>query len=130
MEQRILLVEDDTELREMVRRVLVREGFAVTGRGTGAEALTAVEHEAPDALVLDIGLPDSDGRDVCPALRGRGGQAPVLFLTARDAVVDRLAGFGVGGDDYVTKPFDTGELVARLRALLRRAGADGAVTTG
>jgi two-component system response regulator MprA len=130
VEPRILLVEDDTELREMVRRVLVREGFAVTGRGTGAEALTAVEHEAPDALVLDIGLPDSDGRDVCQALRGRGVQAPVLFLTARDAVVDRLAGFGVGGDDYVTKPFDTGELVARLRALLRRAGADGAVTAG
>jgi len=130
VEQRILLVEDDAELREMVRRVLVREGFDVTGRATGAGALSAAEQRAPDALVLDIGLPDSDGRDVCQALRGRGVDAPVLFLTARDAVVDRLAGFGAGGDDYVTKPFDVNELVARLRALLRRAGSDVSVTAG
>jgi two-component system response regulator MprA len=122
VEPLILLVEDDAELREMVRRALVREGFDVTGRATGGDALRAVEHRVPDALVLDIGLPDSDGRDVCQALRGRGVDAPVLFLTARDAVSDRLAGFGAGGDDYVIKPFDVDELVARLRALLRRAG--------
>jgi two-component system OmpR family response regulator len=126
IEQRILLVEDDAELREMLRRALVREGFDVAGRATGADALAAVEREPPDALVLDIGLPDSDGRDVCQAMRARGVDSPVLFLTARDAVVDRLAGFGAGGDDYLVKPFDVAELVARLRALLRRAGADGA----
>jgi two-component system OmpR family response regulator len=127
---RILLVEDDAELREMVRRVLVREGFEVTGRATGGDALRAAEHELPDALVLDIGLPDSDGRDVCQALRGRGVSAPVLFLTARDAVSDRLAGFGAGGDDYLVKPFDVKELIARLRALLRRSAGDTALVAG
>jgi two-component system response regulator MprA len=127
---RILLVEDDAELREMVRRALVREDFEVTARSTGGDALRAVEHELPDALVLDIGLPDSDGRDVCQALRGRGVNAPVLFLTARDAVSDRLAGFGAGGDDYLVKPFDVKELVARLRALLRRMGRDPVLVAG
>ncbi|MEA2466395.1 MAG: hypothetical protein QOJ57_521 [Thermoleophilaceae bacterium] len=130
LEHRILLVEDDAELREMVRRALVREGFDVTGRANGGDALRAVEHEHPDALVLDIGLPDSDGRDVCQAMRGRGVTAPVLFLTARDAVSDRLAGFGAGGDDYLVKPFDVKELVARLRALLRRSGQGTAVEVG
>jgi two-component system OmpR family response regulator len=123
VQPRILLVEDDAELSALVRRGLEREGLAVSERRTGAAALDAAEHDAPDALVLDIGLPDSDGRDVCQALRARGITAPVLFLTARDAVVDRLAGFGAGGDDYLVKPFDIDELVARLRALLRRAGA-------
>ncbi|MFL5827442.1 MAG: response regulator transcription factor [Thermoleophilaceae bacterium] len=126
--QHILLVEDDSELLEMVRRALEREDFAVTGRATGADALSAVERVEPDAIVLDIGLPDSDGRDVCQALRARGVDAPVLFLTARDAVTDRLAGFSAGGDDYLVKPFDVNELVARLRALLRRSGADGPVS--
>ena len=130
LEHRILLVEDDAELREMVRRALVHEGFRVTGRANGGDALRAVEHETPDALVLDIGLPDSDGRDVCQALRGRGVSAPVLFLTARDAVSDRLAGFSGGGDDYLVKPFDVKELVARLRALLRRSGQGTAVEVG
>jgi two-component system response regulator MprA len=129
-EHRILLVEDDAELREMVRRVLVREGFSVTGRSTGGDALRAVDHEVPDALVLDIGLPDSDGRDVCQAIRGRGLNVPVLFLTARDAVSDRLAGFGAGGDDYLVKPFDVKELVARLRALLRRSAGEPALVAG
>jgi two-component system response regulator MprA len=127
---RILLVEDDTELRQMVCRALVREGFEVTERGNGADALRAVEHETPHALVLDIGLPDTDGRDLCQAVRGRGVHAPVLFLTARDAVSDRLAGFRAGGDDYLVKPFDLDELVARLRALLRRGGADAGVVVG
>src|SRR3954470_22391413 len=120
----ILLVEDDADLREMVRRALVREGFEVTDRATGGDALRAVDHDVPDAIVLDIGLPDSDGRDVCEAIRSRGVQAPVLFLTARDAVSDRIAGFGAGGDDYVMKPFELKELVARLRALLRRFSSD------
>src|SRR4051794_25424871 len=86
--------------------------------------------EPPDGLVIDIGLPDADGRDLCQALRARGVDAPVLFLTARDAVTDRLAGFSAGGDDYVTKPFHFDELVARVRALLRRAGADPAASVG
>src|SRR3954470_12688562 len=120
----ILLVEDDADLREMVRRALVREGFDVTGRATGGDALRAVEHDVPDAIVLDIGLPDSDGRDVCEAIRSRGVKSPVLFLTARDAVSDRIAGFGAGGDDYVMKPFELKELVARLGALLSRSAPD------
>src|SRR3954452_9039681 len=90
----------------MVRRALVREGFDVTDRSTGGDALRAVDHDVPDAIVLDIGLPDSDGRDVCEAIRGRGVNAPVLFLTARDAVSDRISGFGAGGDDYLMKPFE------------------------
>jgi two-component system response regulator MprA len=130
MAHKVLLVEDDADLREMVRRVLIREGFEVTGRATGGDALRAVEHEVPDALVLDIGLPDSDGRDVCQALRARGIDAPVLFLTARDAVADRLAGFSAGGDDYLVKPFDVKELVVRLRALLRRMGGDPSIVAG
>jgi two-component system OmpR family response regulator len=130
MQPRILVVEDDAELSALVRRGLEREGLVVSERRTGAAALAAAEHDAPDALVLDIGLPDSDGRDVCQALRARGITAPVLFLTARDAVVDRLAGFGAGGDDYLVKPFDLDELVARLRALLRRSGLDDAAGAG
>ena len=84
----------------------------------------------PDGLVIDIGLPDADGRDLCQALRARGVDAPVLFLTARDTVTDRLSGFSAGGDDYVTKPFHFDEVVARLRALLRRSGADASTTIG
>src|SRR4051794_15785127 len=114
----------------MVRRALVREGFDVTDRATGGDALRAVDHDVPDAIVLDIGLPDSDGRDVCVAIRSRGVHAPVLFLTARDAVSDRIAGFGAGGDDYVMKPFEVKELVARLRALLRRFGDDPGLEAG
>jgi two-component system OmpR family response regulator len=124
----ILLVEDDRELRAVLRRGLEEEGFGVTGAGTGAEAMERVSSEAPDALVIDVGLPDADGRDLCQALRARGIQTPVLFLTARDALADRLAGFGAGGDDYLTKPFSLAELIARLRALLNRAGADATVS--
>src|SRR5205814_7648152 len=94
---------------------------------TGAELLERIEQAAPDALVIDIGLPDADGRDLCQALRARGIDSPVLFLTARDALVDRVAGFDAGGDDYLAKPFAFVELVARLQALLRRSGSDGAV---
>jgi two-component system OmpR family response regulator len=82
-----------------------------------------VQEGPPDALIIDVGLPDSDGRDLCQALRARGVQVPVLFLTARDAMSDRLSGFAAGGDDYVTKPFNIAEVAARLRALLKRAGA-------
>jgi two-component system OmpR family response regulator len=124
----ILLVEDDRELRALIKRGLEEEGFAVTGAGTGAEAMERAGASAPDALVIDVGLPDADGRDLCQALRAQGVQTPVLFLTARDALADRLAGFGAGGDDYMTKPFSLAELTARLRALLNRAGASGTVS--
>ena len=120
---RILLVEDDLELRGMLARGLEDEGFAVARAATGAEALRRVQAAPPDALIIDVGLPDADGRDLCQALRARGVQAPVLFLTARDAISDRLSGFAAGGDDYVTKPFSLAEVAARVRALLTRAGA-------
>jgi two-component system response regulator MprA len=127
VEQSIMVVEDDDELRGVVARGLREEGFSVDGVATGAQLLDRVDDAAPDAFVIDIGLPDADGRDLCQALRARGIQTPVLFLTARDAVVDRVAGFDAGGDDYLAKPFAFVELVARLQALLRRSGADGAL---
>jgi two-component system, OmpR family, response regulator len=124
----ILLVEDDRDLRAVVTRSLEEDGFAVVGAGTGGEAMEWISARAPDALVIDVGLPDTDGRDLCQALRAQGVQSPVLFLTARDALTDRLAGFGAGGDDYLTKPFSLAELTARLRAVLNRAGVDGRVS--
>jgi DNA-binding response OmpR family regulator len=126
---RLLVVEDDSELRSLLSRGLGEEGFDVHAVGDAAAAMARLQ-DAPDGLVIDIGLPDADGRDLCQALRARGCAAPVLFLTASDAVTDRLAGFSAGGDDYLTKPFHFDELVARLRALLRRSGADAATTVG
>jgi two-component system response regulator MprA len=126
---RVLVVEDDGELRSLLTRGLGEEGFEVAAAGDGSGALAHALDEV-DALVIDVGLPDADGRDVCQALRARGCPAPVLFLTARDALTDRLAGFSAGGDDYLTKPFHFDELVARLRALLRRAGAHPVATVG
>jgi two-component system response regulator MprA len=108
-------------------RSLEAEGYAPSGVATAHQLLERVDSTTPDALVIDVGLPDADGRDVCQALRARGVHAPVLFLTARDRLVDRLAGFSAGGDDYLTKPFDLDELLARLQALIRRAGAEPAV---
>ncbi len=119
--------EDDDELRDIVRRALERDGFAVRATASGAEAVRSFGAEPPDVLVLDIGLPDADGRDVCQALRARGVSAPVLFLTARDALTDRLSGFHVGGDDYLTKPFELAELLVRVHALVRRGGGDGVI---
>jgi two-component system, OmpR family, response regulator len=127
---RLLVVEDDADLRGVLVRGLGEEGFAVTAVGSGREAVRAAVDEAPDALVVDVGLPDADGRDVCQALRANGLRAPVLFLTAHDGVPDRIAGFNAGGDDYVTKPFAFAELVARLRALLRRSRTDEALEVG
>ena len=97
---------------------------------TGHEAVETFTGAPPDVLVLDIGLPDADGRDVCQALRAHGVSAPVIFLTARDAVSDRLAGFSAGGDDYLTKPFALAELVARVHALLKRGGSPDVGGTG
>jgi two-component system OmpR family response regulator len=125
--QSVLVVEDDDELRGLLVRGLREEGFAPEAVASGKELLDRFETAKPDVLVIDIGLPDADGRDLSQALRARGVQTPVLFLTARDAVVDRIAGFDAGGDDYLTKPFAFGELVARLQALLRRGGGDEAL---
>jgi two-component system response regulator MprA len=113
----------------MLERALHSEGFDVSVAADGADLLAAAERQAPDAFVIDIGLPDSDGRDVCQALRARGIDAPVLFLTARGALTDRLSGFHAGGDDYLVKPFAFKELVVRLRALIRR-GAEPAEPPG
>jgi two-component system, OmpR family, response regulator len=124
---RVLIVEDDAELRAVLGRGLREEGFEVEAVSSGQQALERVEHVAPDVLVIDIGLPDTDGRDLCQALRARGVRTPVLFLTARDALVDRVAGFDAGGDDYVAKPFALVELVARLQALVRRGGSESAL---
>src|SRR5689334_19917357 len=121
MRPSLLIVEDDGVLRDVLTRSLRAEGFAASAVPCGGELLERALAEAPDVLVIDIGLPDADGRDLCQALRARGMNAPVLFLTARDALTDRLSGFSVGGDDYVTKPFDIEEVVARLQALLKRA---------
>src|SRR3984893_11728023 len=124
----ILVVEDDHELRAVVMRGLEEEGFAAGGSCAGAGARGLGSARAPNALLIDVGLPDADGRDLCQALRAQGIQSPVLFLTAHDALTDRLAGFGAGGDDYLTKPFSLAELTARLRAVLNRAGVDGTLT--
>ena len=127
---RIIIAEDDHELRDLLRRGLLEEGFAPEAVATARELLQRVDAAVPDALVIDIGLPDADGRDACQALRSRGIDVPVLFLTARDALPDRLAGFASGGDDYLTKPFELAELVARLRVQIRRSGATAAITVG
>lgn len=118
---KVLIVEDDAELRSVLSRSLREEGFEVDTVATGGDVLARTEKGLPDIFVIDIGLPDADGRDVCQALRARGIEKPVLFLTARDAVVDRVAGFDAGGDDYVAKPFALVELVARVRAQLRQS---------
>jgi two-component system OmpR family response regulator len=127
---RLLVVEDDSDLRRLLERGLSEEGYELEMARNGHDALAAADARPPALIVLDIGLPDTDGRDLCQALRSRGVMAPVLFLTARDSVPDRVSGFGVGGDDYLTKPFEFAELVARLGALARRARVDTAVSTG
>jgi two-component system, OmpR family, response regulator len=115
------ICEDDAELRAVVADALRLAGFEVQVTASGTDAMRAFTQTPPVALILDIGLPDADGRDVCQALRARGVAAPVLFLTARDAVTDRVSGFAAGGDDYLTKPFALAELIARVRALVKRA---------
>ena len=127
---RVLVIEDDPDLRRLLRNGLREEGFTVDVAISGREAIEKATSEAPDLLVIDIGLPDADGRDVCQALRARGVSAPVLFLTALDAIADRISGFSAGGDDFLTKPFALAELTARLRALARRAIVDPAAIIG
>ena len=130
MERSVVVLEDDLELRSLLTRGLREEGFRVMPAGNAAEAFQLLQGKSPDALIVDIGLPDADGRDVVQALRARGEAAPVIFLTARDALPDRLSGFAAGGDDYLTKPFAFAELVARLHALMKRGGSDLAAQVG
>jgi two-component system response regulator MprA len=118
------ICEDDDDLRSVLTRTLRGEDFEVRATSRGGDAVRAFTADPPDLLVLDIGLPDADGRDVCQALRAHGVDAPVIFLTARGQLTDRLSGFHAGGDDYLTKPFALAELVVRVHALLRRGGGE------
>jgi DNA-binding response OmpR family regulator len=125
------LCEDDPSIRRVVVEALRLTGHEVVAAHNGGEALRLfTEDGGLDVLILDIGLPDADGRDVCQALRSAGQTAPVLFLTAFGAVHDRLSGFSAGGDDYVPKPFDVRELIARVDALAKRTGQDPQPATG
>ena len=119
-EAAILVVDDDAPIRRMLDRTLSAAGYAVATAADGGEALAAVERSTPDLVVLDVGLPGVDGLSVSRRLRARGLAVPVLLLTARDSVPDRVAGLDAGADDYLVKPFATEELLARIRALLRR----------
>jgi two-component system OmpR family response regulator len=125
---RILVVEDDAKLRLLLGRGLAEEGYAVDVAGTGADAIWRVAEYPYDAVVLDVGLPDTDGFSVCQTIRERGHWVPVLMLTALGEVDHRVRGLDVGADDYLVKPFAFAELIARLRALLRR-GAEPRPTT-
>ena len=127
---RVLVVDDDRGLRDVLRRALTMSGYEVRLAENGSEALTEVASGVPDAMVLDLGLPDVDGLEVTRELRRQGNRLPVLMLTARDAVSDRIDGLDAGADDYLVKPFDVDELKARLRALMRRSGGEGDVEGG
>lgn len=117
---RVLVVDDESNLTELLAMALRYEGWEVRAAGTGIEAVKAARDFQPDAVVLDMMLPDFDGLEVLRRMRADNSNVPVLFLTARDAVEDRVAGLTAGGDDYVTKPFSLEEVVARIRAVLRR----------
>jgi two-component system, OmpR family, response regulator MprA len=124
---RILVVDDDRAVREALRRALALADYEVQLAEDGEQALDQIVQALPDAVVLDVGLPGMDGLAVCTRVRRLGNRVPILILTARDAVADRIDGLDVGADDYMVKPFDVGELQARLRALLRRAKPDAQV---
>jgi two-component system response regulator MprA len=121
---RILVVDDDRAVRESLRRSLQFNGYQVETAGDGMQALESVTAARPDAMVLDVMMPRLDGLEVCRRLRSTGDDLPILVLTARDAVSDRVSGLDAGADDYLPKPFALEELLARLRALLRRAAQD------
>jgi two-component system, OmpR family, response regulator MprA len=121
---RVLVVEDDPAVRGSLERALKLEGHDALFASTGLEGLDLVRDRVPDVVVLDLGLPDIDGLEVCRRLRGSGDRTPVLILTAREGVSERVAGLDAGADDYLVKPFSLDELFARIRALARRAAAD------
>ena len=123
-QHRVLVVDDEPSIVDAVATSLRYEGFEVEEATTGRGALAAAQDRTPDLIVLDVMLPDLDGLEVTRRLRMDGIRSPVLFLTARDALEDKIAGLTIGGDDYVTKPFALAEVVARARAILRRTGAD------
>ena len=120
--QRILVVDDESSISELISTSLRFVGFDVRTAANGAQALAIAEEFKPHAMVLDVMLPDLDGFDVCKAIRNEGVSTGVLFLTAKDGMEDKVKGLTLGGDDYMTKPFSLEELVARIRALLRRTG--------
>ena len=120
----LLVVDDDPALRASLDRALRQDGYEVWSAGDGLAALDEVDRRVPDAILLDVGLPQLDGLAVCRRLRADGLRVPVLMLTARDAVADRVAGLDAGADDYLVKPFALAELYARIRALLRRTQSD------
>jgi two-component system response regulator MprA len=122
---RVLIVDDDAGVRRMLARTLEAEGYGVSVAADGGSALVEIERSAPDLIVLDVAMPGMDGLGVTRRLRGKGDALPVLLLTARDGVADRVAGLDAGADDYLVKPFATAELLARVRALLRRGRAAG-----
>ena len=121
---RILVVDDDRAVRESLRRSLSFNGYTVNLAEDGVEALDAIANERPDAVVLDVMMPRLDGLEVCRQLRSTGDDLPILVLTARDSVSERVSGLDAGADDYLPKPFALEELLARLRALLRRTGPE------
>jgi two-component system OmpR family response regulator len=120
---RVLVVDDEVNIAELISMALRYEGFEVQQAHTGSKAVASAKEFGPDAVVLDLMLPDFDGLEVLRRMRATDPDVPVLFLTARDSVEDRVAGLTAGGDDYVTKPFSLEELVARLSGLMRRSGA-------
>src|SRR3989440_12771000 len=120
MSEHVLVVDDDPPVRRMLERTLSAEGHAVTTAADGGAALAAVEREAPDLVILDVAMPGLDGLAVTERLRGKGVTAPILLLTARDAVADRVEGLDAGAGDYLTQPFAVGERIAPGRALTRR----------
>ena len=123
MPMRVLVIDDDEAVRTSIHRALLRDGYEVSLAADGSSAVTQVVAERPDAIVLDVLMPEPNGLEVCRTLRARRDRTPILMLTARDLVTDRVAGLDAGADDYLAKPFALDELRARLRALLRRSGA-------
>ncbi|MCP4618711.1 MAG: response regulator transcription factor [Bradyrhizobium sp.] len=122
MTHRILIVDDDLHIREVIRVALKKAGMAVSEARDGKEALSRFASDRPDLVVLDIGMPEFDGLDVCREIR-KSSDVPILFLSARDDEIDRILGLEIGGDDYVTKPFSPRELTARINVILRRSAA-------
>src|SRR5512138_3566524 len=119
----VLLVDDEPSILQLARMYLEREGFRVEQACDGQAALEAVERRLPDLMVLDVMLPKLDGFEVCKRLRSAGQQLPILMLTARDEDIDKILGLELGADDYLTKPFNPRELVARIKAILRRSAS-------
>jgi two-component system, OmpR family, response regulator MprA len=121
---RVLVIDDDRAVRDALRRAFTLDGYDVQAAEGGLEGLRALDETKPDVVVLDVMMPDVDGIEMCRRMRSAGDRTPILMLTARDAVSDRIDGLDAGADDYLVKPFDVGELTARVRALLRRTSAE------